>query len=168
VLDNFYATVAQASFTLLALWWVLLQIRYEEWFADTAYRRSAYDVSFYFLLPGMMSLASLLAVQEAWIWRASFVVFGTAGVIESLLVMARRGQLGAAQPLVRATDLLSVLLYGLIVLAAIWESLPEDLGIDLRPLELEGLFVTGILLLGIALAGVIFVSSVDRRGEPPR
>jgi hypothetical protein len=54
------------------------------------------------------------------------------------------------------------------VLAAIWESLPEDLGIDLRPLELEGLFVTGILLLGIALAGVIFVSSVDRRGEPPR
>jgi hypothetical protein len=56
--------VAQASFTLLALWWVLLQIRHDEWFADTAYRRRAYDVSLYFLLPGIMSLGSPAATRN--------------------------------------------------------------------------------------------------------
>ena len=34
MLDSFYSTLAQASFTLLALWWVLLQIRHDEWIAD--------------------------------------------------------------------------------------------------------------------------------------
>jgi hypothetical protein len=169
MLDTFYTTVAQASFTLLALWWVLLQIRHDEWFGDAAYRRSVYDVSLYFLLPGMMSLASLLAVEETWIWRASFAVFGFIGLVESVLLIARRGALAAAAPLVRAADLLSVVLYGLVALVAIWDSLPEDVGIDLRPLELEGLFVAGLLLLGVTLAATIFVSTGPHpaRGDKP-
>src|SRR5688572_12185224 len=60
MLESFYSTVAQASFTLLGLWWVLLQIRHDEWIGDAPYRQSVYDISFYFLLLGMMSLASLL------------------------------------------------------------------------------------------------------------
>jgi hypothetical protein len=159
MLDTFYTTVAQTSFTLLALWWVLLQIRYEDWFSDAPYRRSVYDVSLYFLLPGMMSLASLLAVEQSWIWRASFAVFGSLGVAESALLMVRRGTLRAAGQLVRVADVLSLLLYGLVVLAAVWESLPADLGIDLRPLELEGLFIAALLLIGVTLAAVIFVST---------
>jgi hypothetical protein len=43
--QDFYATVAQVSFTLLGLWWVLLQIRYEAWFANVDYRRAVYDIS---------------------------------------------------------------------------------------------------------------------------
>jgi hypothetical protein len=170
MLDSFYTTVAQASFTLLALWWVLLQIRHDEWFGDAAYRRSIYDVSLYFLLPGMMSLASLLAVETNWIWRASFAVFGAIGLAESVLLIARRGELRAAASLVRAADLVSVLLYGLVVLVAIWEKLPEDLGIEMRPLEMEGLLVSGLLLLGITLAATIFVSTgphIAGRNEPP-
>jgi hypothetical protein len=171
MLDQFYTTVAQASFTLLALWWVLLQIRHDEWFADTAYRRSVYDVSFYFLLPGMMSLASLLAVQNSDIWRISFAVFGTIGLVESVGVMARRGALGSAQPLMRMGDVLSVALYAATVLVAVYKDLPDDLGINLTGLELEGIFVTGLLMIGISLAGVIFVSTgpgAARRDEPPR
>jgi len=171
MLDNFYTTVAQASFTLLALWWVLLQIRHDEWFTDPPYRRSVYDVSLYFLLPGMMGLASLLAVEQSWIWRASFALFGGIGAVESILLIARRGPLPAAGPLVRAADLISLLLYGLVLLVAIWEDLPDELGIDLRPLELEGLFVAALLLLGVTLAAAIFVSTgphVTRSNEPPR
>jgi hypothetical protein len=170
MLDTFYTTVAQASFTLLALWWVLLQIRHDEWINDAPYRRSVYDVSLYFLLPGMMSLASLLAVEDTWVWRASFVVFGTIGAVESVLLMARRGTLRGARPLVRAADLLSVLLYGLVALVAIWEELPGELGIDLEALQVEGLFVAALLLLGVTLAAAIFVSTgphAGRRDEPP-
>jgi hypothetical protein len=171
MLDTFYTTVAQASFTLLALWWVLLQIRHDEWISDAPYRRSVYDVSLYFLLPGMMSLASLLAVQETSIWRWSFAVFGIVGAVESVLLIARRGALRAAGPLVRTADVLSVLLYGLAAVVAIWEDLPEELGIGLRPLELEGLFVAALLLLGVTLAAAIFVSTgphVARPDEPPQ
>jgi hypothetical protein len=170
MLDTFYTTVAQASFTLLALWWVLLQIRHDEWFVDAPYRRSVYDVSLYFLLPGMMSLASLLAVQETSIWRASFAVFGIVGAIESAFLMARRGPMRAARPLMRAGDVLSLLLYGLVALVALWKELPAELGIDLRPLEVEGLLVAALLLLGITLAAAIFVSTgphVARADEPP-
>ena len=170
MLDTFYTTVAQASFTLLALWWVLLQIRHDEWIRDAPYRRSVYDVSLYFLLPGMMSLASLLAVNDTWVWRASFIVFGSVGIVESLLLMARRGKLRAAGALVRAADLVSVALYGLVVLVAIWEELPDELGIDLKPLQVEGLFVTGLLLLGVTLAAMLFVSTGPQaaRDDAPR
>ena len=172
MLDQFYTTVAQASFTLLALWWVLLQIRHDEWFSDTAYRRSVYDVSFYFLLPGMMSLASLLATQEPDIWRVSFTVFGLIGLAESLGLMARRGALRSGQPLMRFADVLSIALYAAAVLVAVWKDLPEELGIGLSSLELEGLFVTGLLMIGITLAGVIFISTgpgaAQRDETPPR
>ena len=169
MLDTFYTTVAQASFTLLALWWVLLQIRHDEWIQDAAYRRSVYDVSLYFLLPGMMSLASLLAVQDTSIWRVSFAVFGIVGLAESLWLTARRGELASARGATRLADAVSILLYGLATLVAIWKELPGDLGIDLTPLELEGLFVSGLLLTGVALAAAIFVSTgphLTGRDEP--
>ena len=163
MLDTFYTTVAQASFTLLALWWVLLQIRHDEWIADQAYRRSIYDVSLYFLLPGMMSLASLLAVQDTSIWRVSFAVFGIVGLAESAWLIARRGQMTSARGATRAADFVSILLYGCAALVAIWKELPSDLGIDLTPLELEGLFVAALLLTGISLAAAIFVGTGPHR-----
>jgi hypothetical protein len=168
-LENFYSTVAQASFTLLGLWWVLLQIRHDEWIADAPYRQSVYDISFYFLLLGMMSLGSLLAVREEDIWRASFVAFGTVGVIESSLVIARRRSFQVG-PLVRMADWLSVLLYGLAALVAIWSDLPGELGIELQALEVEGIFVTALLLLGVALAAGLFVTTgpgVQSPRQPP-
>jgi hypothetical protein len=85
--QDFYATVAQASFTLLGLWWVLLQIRYDAWFANIDYRRAVYDISLYFLLPGMMGLGALLAAQQPAIWRGVFGVLGAVGVVESALVI---------------------------------------------------------------------------------
>jgi hypothetical protein len=118
-----------------------------------------YDVSLYFLLPGMMSLGSLLAVEEAWIWRANFALFGAIGLVWSILLIARRGRMQEAQSIVRAADLASVVLYGLVILVAVWETLPDDLGIDLKPLEAEGFFVTALLMIGITLAATIFVST---------
>jgi hypothetical protein len=159
MVDQFYSTVAQASFTLLALYWVLLQLRHDEWFGDAAYRRSAYDVSLYFLLPGMMSLLSLLAVQQANVWRVSFVVFGAVGVVESVLIMARRGRLGAGDALMRVADVASIVLYGLVILIAFWRDLPNDVGLDLRPLEAEGILVAALLGLGIVLGAAMFVST---------
>jgi hypothetical protein len=169
VLENFYSTVAQASFTLLGLWWVLLQIRHDEWIADAPYRQSVYDISFYFLLLGMMSLASLLAVRETEIWRVSFAIFGIIGAIESALVIARRRSFRPG-PLVRVADWVSLLLYGLAALVAAWTDLPAELGIDLEALEVEGILVAALMLLGVTLAAGLFVTTgpgVERPRQPP-
>jgi hypothetical protein len=167
--QDFYAAVAQASFTLLGLWWVLLQIRHDAWFSDAAYRWAVYDVSLYFLLPGMMGLASLLAVGQASIWRVSFAVLGAAGAFESALSIAGRRPPRGRRPLARAADWLSLVLYALIAVVGIWRSLPTDLGLGLRPLEAEGILVTLLLLLGITLAAELFVTTgprVERPDEP--
>jgi len=86
--DTFYATAAQISFTLLGLWWVIVQFRHPEWMGSRYYRRMAYDVSLYFLLPGIMGLVSLLATEAKFLWRAGFVVAGLIGVVETVLMIA--------------------------------------------------------------------------------
>jgi hypothetical protein len=166
VLDSFYTTAAQASFTLLALWWVLLQIRHDAWIADVAYRRTVYDVSFYFLLPGMMSLGSLLAVQQSSVWRASFALMGAVGVVESLILIAGRREMRGRGLLVESADWLSLVLYALVVAVALWTGLPDELGLGLQPLELEGILLAGLIFLGIALAAALFVTTGPHMPQP--
>ena len=59
----------------------------------------------------------------------------------------------------RAADWLSFAIYGLAALVAIWSDLPDELGIDLRALELEGMLVALLLLLGVSLAAALFVTT---------
>jgi hypothetical protein len=157
--QDFYAAVAQASFTLLGLWWVLLQIRYEAWFADVDYRRSVYDISLYFLLPGMMGLGALLAAQQPTIWRAVFAVLAAVGVVESALVIGGLRVLRARAALVALADWASLVLYALIVVVALAPQLPRDVGLGLRPLEATGILVATLLMLGVALAAGLFVTT---------
>jgi hypothetical protein len=164
--QDFYATVAQASFTLLGLWWVLLQIRHDAWFADVDYRRAVYDISLYFLLPGMMGLGALLAAQEPAIWRGVFAVLGAVGVVESVLVVGGMRVLRARAVLVAVADWASLVAYALIVVVALSPQLPRNAGLGLRPLEATGILVALLLLLGIALAGVLFVTTGP--GAEPR
>jgi hypothetical protein len=159
MVQDFYATVAQASFTLLGLWWVMLQIRHDAWFGDVAYRRGVYDVSLYFLLPAMMSLGSLLAVQEPTIWRVSFAVMGALGVVESALLIAGMRGLRRRGPLVAVADWVSLVVYALVVLVAIWRGRPDTLGLGLKSLEVEGILVAVLLFLGVTLGAALFVTT---------
>jgi hypothetical protein len=168
--QDFYATVAQVSFTLLGLWWVLLQIRYEAWFANVDYRRAVYDISLYFLLPGMMGLGAPLAAQQPAIWRGVFAVLGAVGVVESAFVVGGMRVLRARAAPVALADWASLVAYALIVVVALAPGLPRDVGLGLRRLEAEGILVALLLLLGIALACVLFVTTAPEakpRARPP-
>jgi hypothetical protein len=169
--QDFYATVAQVSFTLLGLWWVLLQIHYEAWFANVDYRRAVYDISLYFLLPGMMGLGAPLAAQQPAIWRGVFAVLGAVGVVESAFVVGGMRVLRARAAPVALADWASLVAYALIVVVALAPGLPRDVGLGLRRLEAEGILVALLLLLGIALACVLFVTTAPDakpRVRPPR
>ena len=166
-MNDFYATVAQASFTLLGLWWVLLQIRYREWGTDARLRGRVYDISVYFLLTGMMSLFSLLGGESTTVWRVGFAVAGVVGVAESLFCLTRVGAPDRRGRLFQVGDWISIPLYAGIALVAIWRTLPSELGIELPPLNVEGILVALLLFVGISLGAAMFVSTESLSKNAP-
>jgi hypothetical protein len=97
-LKDFYATAAQACFTVLSVWWVILSLNFKEWMRDPHHRLMVYDASLYFLLPGLMSLVSLLAIGVPEIWRVAFLLAGIVGAIESVVLPIRRAPPGRPRP----------------------------------------------------------------------
>jgi hypothetical protein len=158
-LRDFYSTTAQACFTVLSVWWVILGLNFQRWVKDPPRRLMVYDVSLYFLLPGLMSLVSLLAVGVPGIWRVAFALGATAGAIESVILpihRARRGRSGLPE---RGADWVSFALYALIAVVAVRPSLVGSAGLGLRPLEVEGILIAALLLVGFLLAGLMFVTA---------
>jgi len=81
----FYATVSGLSFTLLGLWWVVAERR-RTWFDNAHHRRMAYVVSLHFMLPGAMSVLSLVDSTGTFFWRLVFALAGIAGMVGALMV----------------------------------------------------------------------------------
>jgi hypothetical protein len=162
--ESFYSTVAQASFTLLGLWWVVLQIRYGPWMRDRRVRRAVYDISLYFLLPGMMSLMALLAADVSMIWRVTFAAGGVVGALESIQSIAHTRGHESPTRLIDVGDWVSLVHYPLIAAIAHRRTIPADLGIHLRALEAEGILIGMLLGLGVLLGAALFVK-VDDLGD---
>jgi hypothetical protein len=158
MLDTFYSTSAQVCFTLLGLWWVVVEFKHQDWMADIQRRRMAYDVSLYFLLPGIMSLISLLSddANAKFLWRVAFGVTGLIGFVEVIFMLARSG---TAMPRVMGLALsrwFVLALYGLITVIALFPELVGNLGIALRPIEVEALLLSLLVFLGVNFAWVLF------------
>jgi hypothetical protein len=160
-LHDFYSTTAQACFTVLSVWWVLLGLNFERWVKDRYRRLMLYDISLYFLLPGLMSLVSLLAVGVPEIWRVAFAIAGVIGAVESVLLPIRRAPHGDARLPTRAADWVSFILFALIAVVAIRPTLLGTAGIGLRPLEVEGMLIAGLLVVGFSLAALMFLATAE-------
>jgi hypothetical protein len=167
VLKDFYATTAQASFTVLSVWWVILGLFQQQWLRDARQRLVVYDISLYFLLPGMMSLVSLLAVEVPEFWRVAFAVAGVVGAVESAVLPIRRRPHGPSRVFLHAADWLSFGVYALIALVALWPASVAKAGIALQPLEVEGALIAGLLILGFTLIWMMFVSAASAADEAP-
>ena len=154
--ETFYATFAQVSIALLGLWWVVVQFKHAAWMTDPVRRRMAYNVSLYFMLPGLMSLVSLLSADATFIWRAAFAAAGTFGAIEAARVALdqRPGAPGRQVPV----RWLTVVLYLAVVTVALFPGVVSSLNISLRPIELEGLMLSLILFLGVNWAWLMFAT----------
>jgi hypothetical protein len=165
--ETFYETTATISFTLLGLWWIALQAKYNEWIADPLRRRMITIITLYFLLPGSMSLLALLAIENRALWRIAFVVFCLVGVFATgLLAADARKATGKAQEnptswnwrVMRWSCWIGVTLYVLVAVVALGATTLADAGIE--PLIAAGVLVTLIVILGLVLAWTYYV-------EPP-
>jgi hypothetical protein len=164
-LQQFYSTTAQACFTVLSVWWVFVGLNFQRWVKDRYRRLMLYDVSLYFLLPGLMSLVSLLAVGVPAIWRVAFATAGVIGAVESVLLPIRRAPHGDARLPTRAADLVSFILFALIAVVAIRPTLVGTAGIELRPLEVEGMLIAGLLIVGFSLAWLMFLATAEEAAD---
>jgi hypothetical protein len=155
----FYPILAGLSFTLLGLWWVACQTR-KEWLADRGGRGMAYVVSLHFVLPGAMSLLSLVAPDVPVMWRATFTIAGALGVVGTLLIIATmRRHASSDLGLVRLLQWVALPLYAAVAVVA---SLPQLVdGIGLAPIQVEAIMLVILVLLGTQSAWLVTFARED-------
>ena len=154
--NAFYGVLAGLSFTLLGLWWVACQSRMN-WLVDRVGRGMAYVVSLHFVLPGAMSLLSLVAPDQPALWRITFATAGVAGLLGSGLLVAtmRRRSEDVAWALLLQWVALPV--YAVVTLVAVMPGIASGFG--LTPLQIEGLALVVLILLGTQSAWLVTFAS---------
>ncbi len=159
MLDTFYSTAAQICFVLLGLWWLVVQFKHGAWMQVPARRRMAFNVSHYFVLPGIMSLIALLSGNNKFIWQASFILAGAIGAFETVSIISNADVSTLRPQGVRIGGWVQLVLYILVVLFAIDAALGQPIHLGLQPLELEGLCIGLLLFLGVNLAWTLFAEA---------
>lgn len=156
----FYAVVGGVGFTLLGLWQVVVTSR-KDWQRSRPRRLLAYTVALHFLLPGMMSVLSMVAPDQTVVWRVVFSISGALGVAGVLLY--RRALIDEYDvPRLSAVVGWVVLpVYVAIVILALVPTIPADLGLALSAIQVEAILVSLVLFLGVQAAWILLV-------EPPR
>jgi hypothetical protein len=143
-LATFYATVSATGFTLLGLWWVVVD-KHPEWFHDRVSARMAYVVSLHFIIPASSSLLSLVAPEHAIVWRVVFLGTGLAGAAGAVLMVRSQHVTGwslGTWPLMVALPV-----YVVVALVALAPRLSAVVG--LGALQVEGFLTALILVLGL-------------------
>jgi hypothetical protein len=148
-ISDFYGAVSSLSFTLLGLWWVVVQLRYQGGGGDPRRRRHAYGVALFFLLPGLMSLLSSIDPGLSALWRVAFCSSAVLGIVEVVLYLQTAGVRTPAAVALRAVGLV---LYVLIAVVALRPRLTADLSLGLAPQELEAILLALVIFVGANLA----------------
>lgn len=78
-LSTFYAIMAGTCFTLVGLWWTVVE-RHPSWKADRHKRALAGGVYLSFLLPGLMGTLAQVSPDTPALWRISFGACALAGL----------------------------------------------------------------------------------------
>jgi hypothetical protein len=160
-IDAFYQSVATVSFTLLGLWWVVVQLKFKEGIGDARRRRHAYGIALFFLLPGVMSMVSSVNSDHSTLWRVAFGVTALLGLLEVGLYLATEGE-RALGPLV--LRVFAIGLYLFIAAFALRPELTTDLGVELAPREVEAILVALLVVVGANLAWFGMTESGETAG----
>ena len=157
--EVFYQTVAQLAFTLLGLWWLVLQTKYNEWIHSQTRRRMATNITLYFLLPGAMSLLALLATSSRLLWQVAFILAALIGAVATAFFLRAAHASQWRNPwslrIVTAASSLGLALYALVIVVALLPDLFRAMGTT--PLTVAGVAVTLLVIVGVTLAWTYFI-----------
>lgn len=143
--STFYALFSATCFTLVGLWWNVVQ-RHEGWLHTAAGRRDAGGVYLSFLLPALMGLfAQVGGTTDPGVWRTTFVVVAGVGCWSTLHLLSRSRRNGSAGSLARPRGVAAVL-YALVAVLGVAPVLAEPFGVT--PLQAEAILL--VLLVTLA------------------
>ena len=148
-IDRFYQAVSTVSFTLLGLWWVVVQLKYKGEEGDALRQRHAYAIALFFLLPGVMGMLSSINSDLGALWRVSFGVTAALGLLEIVLYRVSGDVYTRGAVALRACGFV---LYVLIAVFAIRPELAADLGLGMDAREVEAVFLGLLIVVGVNLA----------------
>ncbi len=165
--QTFYTTVGSISFTLLGLWWVVVQGR-DSWRTNPSRRRMAYAVSLHFLLPGAMSILSLVAPDLGLLWRVTFAAAGVLGVIGASYVVRTLREEHDSPRIAQTIELIAIPIYGLVAVIALVPELVNRLGIGLTALQAEAIILSILVFFGVQSAWILMLEPlrVDAAATP--
>jgi hypothetical protein len=165
--EAFYTAVAGISFTLLGLWWVVVSSR-KEWQQSQERRLLAYAVSLHFLLPGMMSILSIIAPDEPLVWRAVFTISGLIGVAG--VVLFRRALIAEHDTprLAIVVEWVVLPIYVCITILALVPTIPATLGLSLTGIQVEAILVSLLIFFGVQGAWILMVEPVRTPTKPDK
>lgn len=156
-METFYATLAGICFTLVGLWWVVVQFKYELFMSSPPLRLAAYVASAHFIAPGVISLVSVLTSEEAALWRVGSFVGSVLGIVAAVAAL-RSAALTGSQ---RMVEVALLILFG--VLAALSFIVTPVFG--LKPILVEALVNVGVVVLGVQYAWQFFVAGALNAGQ---
>lgn len=157
--STFYALFSATCFTLVGLWWGVVQ-RNTRWVTDPVQRRAIGGVYLAFLLPALMGLfAQVGGAQGQRVWRLSFILIAAIGVVSTLRLLAAEGTPGVTPIRVGAAGT-----YALVAIVGIFPALADVLG--LRAIQAEALLLVCLVALGHALVWRFLVhDSIEDAGQ---
>ena len=157
--STFYALVSATCFTLVGLWWTVVE-RNRPWLRDPTTRRRVGAIYQSFLLPALMGLFAQVGGTETPIfWRASFVVIAAAGAIGTVR-MLRAARADPDAGVFARLWWASAVVYALIAVVGVAPEIARSVG--LTPLQAEAT----MLILLVALAHAVAWEFMTRRHDP--
>ncbi|WP_424215069.1 hypothetical protein ACN20G_25060 [Streptomyces sp. BI20] len=148
--STFYALFSATCFTLVGLWWNVVQ-SHPEWLAEPDRRRTVGGIYLSFLLPALMGLfAQVGGVETPQVWRASFVVVALVGCVSTTrLLTASRGSRTPRDRALGWARGASVLLY--LAIAVIGAAPELARVVHVKPIQAEALLLILLVVIGHAL-----------------
>ncbi|WP_432074784.1 hypothetical protein [Streptomyces wuyuanensis] len=145
--STFYALFAATCFTLVGLWWNVVQ-GHDDWMRRPALRRVVGGVYLSFLLPALMGLfAQVGGDSTPGLWRAGFALLAVIGCASTLRLLAYGRRDGS--PFLVVIMGAAALLYLLIAVVGI---VPEIAGVvGLAPIQAEAVLLILLVVLGHGL-----------------
>ena len=146
-LTAFYSLLAVTSFTLVGLWWTVVE-KHAEWKDDPRRRKLAGGVYLSFLLPGLMSTFAQVDPTNPLLWRTSFGLTSVVGLVSTVTLLQLDRSRGRG-PFRRHRWLVAVL-YLVVMALGVFPGLAGLVG--LTPLQAASLALIGLVVLAHGLA----------------
>lgn len=155
-LSAFYSLMAVTCFTLVGLWWTVIE-RHPEWKADRVRRRLAGGVYLSFLLPGLMSTFAQVDAGNPLIWRSSFTIAAVVGAANTVQLLGADS--GERRGLFRRFRWVAVVIYAVIALLGVFPAVASGLGAT--ALQAAAIALILLIVLAHGLAWEFMMESTD-------